>query len=295
MWGIGKLRVALVLDVSGSMADGGRMTALKAATKDLLTTLQNAASTPGDVQVAIVPFNKNVNVGPGNYTASWIDWTDWNSKNGSYGSGFCFGEWCWENGNWVKKAWVPANHNTWDGCVMDRDQDHDVLNTPPAVANKPTLFPAQQYSKCPESIMALSYNWTALKSKVDAFQPVGNTNQPIGLAWGWMALSQGAPLNAPVADDTTQHFIILLSDGENTEDRWYSNENDINARQTKICDNIKAAKIQIYSVLLIDGNESLMKSCASKSDMFFKLTSANQVVSAFSTIGTNLAKLRIAK
>ena len=46
----------------------------------LLTILQNAATNPGDVQVAIVPFAKDVNVGTGHVSDTWIDWTDW-SKN----------------------------------------------------------------------------------------------------------------------------------------------------------------------------------------------------------------------
>src|SRR5476649_1754988 len=44
-WGSTRLRVALVLDNTGSMASDGKMTALKSATDSLLTQLQNAAST----------------------------------------------------------------------------------------------------------------------------------------------------------------------------------------------------------------------------------------------------------
>ena len=85
-WGTSRLRVALVLDNTGSMADAGKMTALKTATKNLLTQLQNAASTNGDVYVSIVPFSKDVNVGTSNVNASWIDWTDWNAANGGSGN-----------------------------------------------------------------------------------------------------------------------------------------------------------------------------------------------------------------
>lgn len=300
-WGSGKLRVALVLDNSGSMASGGRMTALKAATKNLLTTLEAAAAKPGDVQVAIVTFNKYVNAGPGNYNATWIDWEDWDDDNGHDTSNTVCTTKTGKNGKKKKKCettttWVPDNHNTWNGCITDRQQDNDVSNTLPDPTKVNTLFPAEQANDCPTSMMPLGYNWASLKSKVDAMNPDGMTNQPIGLVWGWHALSQGAPLNASAPDKDTQSFIILLSDGENTENRWvdgWGAENAINARQKKVCDNIKAAKIQIFAVLLIDGNESVMKDCASKSEMFFKLTSANQVVSAFSAIGTNLSKLRI--
>ena len=77
-----KLWVSLVLDNTGSMTQTdisniSKIAALKTATHQLLTQLQNASTTPGDVEVAIVPFSKDVNVGTANVNASWIDWTDW--------------------------------------------------------------------------------------------------------------------------------------------------------------------------------------------------------------------------
>ena len=55
-WGSKRLRVALVLDNTGSMADAGKMTALQSATQSLLNQLKNAVNTNGDVYVSIVPF-----------------------------------------------------------------------------------------------------------------------------------------------------------------------------------------------------------------------------------------------
>ena len=48
-WGNTRLRVALVLDNTGSMSQSSKLTALKTATKNLLTQLQSAAVTNGDV------------------------------------------------------------------------------------------------------------------------------------------------------------------------------------------------------------------------------------------------------
>jgi Flp pilus assembly protein TadG len=83
LWGIRKLNLALVLDNTGSMSQNNKMTNLKIAAHNLLTTLQNAAKTPGDIQVAIVPFATDVNVDTGNVSAYWIDWTDWEANNGT--------------------------------------------------------------------------------------------------------------------------------------------------------------------------------------------------------------------
>jgi len=62
-WGNTKLRVGLVLDNTGSMASDGKMDALKAATKALLTQLKNSAAQNGDVYVSIIPFSKDVDIG----------------------------------------------------------------------------------------------------------------------------------------------------------------------------------------------------------------------------------------
>ncbi len=83
MWGIKKLNIALALDNTGSMASSGKMTALKEAAHNLLTTLQNAAKQPGDVKVSIVPFAVDVNVGTDKVNESWIDWTEWEAANGT--------------------------------------------------------------------------------------------------------------------------------------------------------------------------------------------------------------------
>ena len=65
------------------MASNDKMTALKDAAHNLLTTLQKAEKTPGDIKVSIVPFAVDVNVGTDNVNASWIDWSDWEAENGT--------------------------------------------------------------------------------------------------------------------------------------------------------------------------------------------------------------------
>ena len=63
-WGNTRLRVALVLDNTGSMSSAGKLTALKTATTSLLSQLQAAAAKDGDVYVSIIPFVKDVAVDP---------------------------------------------------------------------------------------------------------------------------------------------------------------------------------------------------------------------------------------
>jgi hypothetical protein len=82
------------------------LAALKTALHNLLNTLKEAAKKPGDVKVAIIPFDRMVNIGTGFKDDFWIDYS---VKN-------------------IEKS-------AWDGCVIDRDQSHDVSDTAPVATN----------------------------------------------------------------------------------------------------------------------------------------------------------------
>jgi len=306
-WGNKRLRVALVLDNTGSMAEGSptsKISALKTATHNLLSQLQTAAKVDGDIYVSIIPFVKDVNVGSSNSSQDWIDWTAWDAANGT---NVQTGQTCTTNRFGHQSCtptytWTPASHSTWNGCVMDRDQNYDTMNTAPASG---ALFPAEQYSSCPAALMAQSYDWTALNNKVDAMAAAGNTNQAIGLAWGWQSLTASSPLNAPAKDPSYQYsdIIIILSDGINTQDRWYTNASSIDNRQRTLCDNIKNAGVTIYSIQVNTSNDptsSVLQYCAgtrsgvADASKFYLLTSPNQIITTFNQIGVGLSKLRIA-
>ena len=428
-----KLRVALVLDNTGSMSETdytgtSKISALISATHQLLTTLQNAATHAGDVQVALIPFSKDVNVGTSNVNASWIDWTDWEaappnagtiSGNVGPGSSCPFSTWskgygcqssptngssstnyipssgayagyicptvdngsansgrdaryyngcynsvattststvtgnsttttlCYNSGNctvanycsgyphtstsgnttttttcgcapagWRRytctatatpvttvttsgppytHTWIPNAHSTWTGCVMDRTQNYDVgVTTPTSTATK---FPAENSQYCVSSLMygTLGYNWTALNNAVDGMSASGNTNQTIGLAWGWQALTQGAPLNAPAMDSDTTNVIILLSDGMNTQNRWTTSQSSIDSRMAAACSAAKAAHVEIYTVLVMAGNSSVLQDCATDSSKYFALTTAGAIITTFNQIGQTLANLHLSR
>jgi Flp pilus assembly protein TadG len=309
-WGMNRLRVALALDNTGSMNSDGKIGALKTATKSLLTQLQAAATTNGDVYVSIIPFSRDVNAKDiGSYSSNWIRWTktnsdtdSWDDNNGSCSSGWGW-SWGWGGGGSnnanCSGTWTPDNHNTWNGCIMDRDQNYDVTNTAPSTGTPATLFPAQQYDSCPVPMMGLTYSWTALNAKVDAMYADGNTNQAIGLAWAWQSLT-AAPFTVPAKDPAYQYsdVIILMSDGLNTQNRWTTSESTIDARQATMCNNVKAAGITLYTIHVnTDGDPTSMvlKNCASDSSKFYTVTSSGQISAVFTQIGTNLSKLRIAK
>jgi Flp pilus assembly protein TadG len=403
-WGNTRLRVALVLDVTGSMSSAGKMDALKTATKNLLTQLQGAAAQPADVYVSIIPFSKNVKFDPVNYTQPWVRWDLWEAEpvftkpsnwdqlgpgsdcpwsNNSNGfrctsgptngssradeipsSGTYAGYICPSKDNGNKNAlkaevyyngcytsvlnpktvssgsnascsgynncscsgsgsnkvckqtaydhpWVPNARSTWTGCVTDRDQAYDTTNDPPDTATPATQFPAEQYALCATPIMGLTNNWTALTTKVNALSPDGNTNQAIGLQLGWQTLTS-LPFTIPAKDANYQYkdAIILLTDGLNTQNRWYTNQTSIDAREKITCDNISKAKITLYTVQVNTGGDpisTLLKNCAGSwdpvankttypdPDKTFVLTSASAIIDTFKDIATELTNLRVAK
>ena len=409
-WGNTKLRVALVLDTTGSMASAGKMTAMQTATKNLLTQLQNAAAVDGDVYVSIIPFSKDVNLDGSNYNASWIYWgtpaqdatlsdnTSWdanngtcsvsgnsprstcltkgtcslsgyNSQNSCISAGTCslsgynsqssctsagtcsnpgettqsncttqkacsnasytsknscqnhgytwgFGTWTpgtWTTGVWTAATWTPKNHNTWNGCVVDRGDpsgpntgNYDTNATAPTTSTPATLYAAEQYSSCSSAAMGLNYNWSTMKTLVDNLSPAGNTNQGLGLQLGWLSLVGGGPFSMPAKNSNFKYTeaIILLTDGLNTQNRWYTSQTSIDNREKITCDNLNAAKITLYTVQVnTDGDPTslLLKNCAGSpgsypdAGKFFLLTSANQMVTTFQQIATELSNLRIAK
>ncbi len=406
-WGYQRLRVALVLDNTGSMLQDGKIGALKTATKNLLTQLQSAVAIDGDVYVSIIPFSKDVNVGPSNFGASWIYWDDaantdnnsWDAKNGSCApsgpsnrsaclaqpncsltaytdagsctsNGICsistkttqssctgfvgctnpgqttsssctgnractlpaytsrtscqnnggtwgFGTWgagVWTTGVWTTYTWTPKTHNStnWNGCISDRGgttgptvSNYD-QNITAAGGTDDSKFPAEQFSGCVQPMVGLNYDWASMATMVDNMVATGNTNQPIGLVWGWQSLVGGGPFTAPAMDPNYQYqqIVILLTDGMNTQNRWTSSQTSIDNRMydssgNGTCKNMKAAGISIYTIQVNTGSpgdpvSTMLQNCASKPDYYYMLTSADQIVTTFNKIGTNLTKLRIA-
>jgi len=317
-WGNTKLRVALVLDNTGSMSQSGKMTALKSGASSLIDQLSATATNNGDVYISIVPFVNEVNMGAAAFKNSgFIDWTHW-STFGSNEEGYTCGTKNSSTNHTMKCGTTSNNISNWNGCVMDRGDGSS--STPPtttddqtstAPSTGTTLFPADQSSYCPAAaVQTLSYDWTSLKTVISNMSPNGSTNQAVGLQHGWMTLLQQSPYSAPAesANYNYVHAIIILSDGLNTQDRWYGNgytqSTQVDSRQETLCDNIKAAGVTIYSIQVNTDGEAQsapLAYCAGTKahqgdpSYFFYLTSSTQILSTFSTIGTKLSKLRISK
>ena len=306
-WGNVRMRVAMALDVTGSMRDDGKMPAMQTAAKSLIDQLSALAKSPGDIYISIVPFAKDVNMGASNYTQSWIDWTDWDAENGTR---TCtnWNQW----GNCTSSYWTPANHNTWTGCLTDRDQNYDTLNTTPTTSNTSTLFPAEEYTSGNEKycksgndpylqpIMPLSYNWTSLKTLIDDMEPTGN-DQPghrsglgvddAGHGGTVQCAGQGPELylqgrDHPV-DRRFQHAEPLVQ--QCVPDRC-APEDPVRQRQGRRHHHLRRSGGHRRRRGPI-GADLLRQ----RSGQVLPCDIAAQTVAAFSSIGTSLSKLRVAR
>jgi uncharacterized protein YegL len=453
-WGNTRMRVAMVLDNTGSMQDNGKMPAMQKAAKDMIDQLSAFNKTDGDVYISIVPFTKDVNVGKSNVAASWINWTEWEAEppvltlnsypinvkfnnitytwadigpgapcpfdtttvngitqpsqnstnstlqtsgygflcmdrpatvsgatdvsthstnrylipmNGDYSGMICPGidrgvnlpgktgvyyNGCYTSvanapiintgssasctgkpnctctGNHSNKtctqityshywrthpsdqaqasAAAPA-HTTWTGCINDRDQNFDTKNDAPGTidASPSSKFYAEQWADCLSApVFPMSNNWSTLKQQITNMTPAGNTNQAVGLAWGWQSLSTiNGPIMAPAKNNNYiyKDYIVLLSDGLNTQNRWSTTTTSIDTRQQLLCDAIQHDTKNPVTVFTIQVNISnkdpkslVLQNCATNGNSQM-ITSSSQTANAFQNIITQISKLRVAK
>lgn len=308
-WGNMRYRIALALDNTGSMDWDDKMNQLKLATTQLINDFYTMANGNDDIYISIVPFAKDVNVGTSNKNSTWVRWTEWEESNGSC-SGY-YGSW-YSNKTSCENAgrnWSADSRNTWNGCVMDRDEDYDVAVT--GMSSSPTgaMAPAEQYNACPTSILGMTSvraSKQTLLDKVTAMSPNGGTNQAIGLAWAHKTLLTSGPFVAPVAKDANYTYIdavILLTDGLNTQNRLYGNGStpspEVDARQTSLCTNVRGTGVKIFAIQVAtdgDAESSMLKNCTSEPsnpNYFSYITQASQMTVKFQNIFKELSRLRI--
>ena len=158
------------------------------------------------------------------------------------------------------------------GTTAGHDQDVIASST----SDPPTLFPAVKYSSCPPAMMGLSYDWTSMKSLVNNMVANGSTNQPIGLAMGWLSLAGGGPLTAPAKDSNYNYneIIILLSGRlehpgplvrQRLQHHQHRRRPHVRRSGDGTCANIKEAGVTLYTIQVNtsgDPTSTLLQNCA---------------------------------
>jgi Flp pilus assembly protein TadG len=245
-----QLEIALALDNTGSMAQSGKIQALRAAAGSFIDTLSAAAEQRGDpeaVKISLVPFSQTVRVDPSYRNAAWID-----AKGQAPINDELFDQ------HVQRLKLFDQLGVAWAGCLESRAAPYDVQDTPPSNGEAATLFTpyfapdepdigytvnnylpdqtndsdwkvreryARKYkvkasgvsnafgpnANCQlQPIRRLSSDYAALKADVASMVAVGDTNIPIGLVWAWHTLSPNAPFADGASYSDSRHKKIAV-------------------------------------------------------------------------------------
>lgn len=281
-YGSKKLEIALVLDNTGSMQSSNKIGELKKATHTLLNILEASANTPDQIKIAMVPYTTRVKLGATYRNEAWLTPT----PTGSFISGY--------------SRLARAN---WQGCVADRDKGYNNTLAPVSLGVGQSLYPMVECTDGVAESQPLTSNFATLRARTNAMHANGMTNITLGASWGYEMLSGAAPFSEASSGSDVERFMVLLTDGQNTQDRWgVWDENRMNKDTQAVCDAIvergvpdasKKLKIKLYTILVIDGNPGLLRNCASDPSMFFKVDQASQLEGVFKKIADDIGTIRL--
>jgi Flp pilus assembly protein TadG len=267
------LELALVLDTTGSM-EGAKIEALKSAAKNLVQTIMTGSD--GAVKVAVVPFANYVNIGVSRRNQPWAD--------------------------------VPADSGwrKFHGCVGSPPYPQNVRDSDPS-----RRYPGFLDEDCTTEFTPLTDDQETVVAATQAFSAHGNTYIPGGLAWGFNMLSPQAPMTEAAAYDLAgpnrrpRKVLVLMTDGANTlamnraDGSTYpvrGNPTQANKYTKEVCNNIKAAKIEVFSIAFAITEhkaKKLVQNCASDDAHFIDAKDPDALIAAFKTITESLQQLHI--
>lgn len=171
----------------------------------------------------------------------------------------------------------------------------------------------------------LSTDTAAVKKAIGAMIANGNTDIPVGLAWGGNVLSPEGPFGdgAPYGDSEWTKTVVLMTDGNNEnaegndrDESYYSGVGYVwqgrmgitsgsksrrtairDARLGEMCAAMKAKGVVIYTVRVEvrNGSSSVLEDCASDADKFYDVQNIADLVAVFDDIGGSIKRLRLAR
>ena len=265
-----KAEVALVLDYSGSMteiSDGQvKYVAMKNAAKKLITDLET--TNEGKVKFGLVPFSHHV-----------------------YAT--------------LPKAYVTGTTGSgdWTGCTQDRRYPHNLTDATPTGSNATKWghphAPVHSSDGCwayaPKSLKVapLTEDFDALRTQLDNMQPYAWTHIALGAEFGYHLLSPNAPFTegAPYSDDDTSKFLVILTDGRQTEPAFGPSSRTVSQGEDNleaICSNAKASGITVMTIafdLQDEDTTNRLRDCASDPAQNFMIAEdSSDIAAAFADI-----------
>lgn len=317
------LEVAMVLDITGSMA-GASITSLQSAANQLIDLVVSDTQTPYYSKVAIVPYANSVNAGT--YAAAArgavLPSTDINCKNGANKLGCP--NYTFTNANNSSKTF-PSNN-----CVSERTGSEAFTDTGPSTAKVGWAYASTSSNSCiTATIQPLSSDKTSLHNTIGTLTAGGSTAGHIGLAWGWYMVSPNwsslwpsSSQPAAYGTDKLIKAVILMTDGAFNTDycngviskdsgsgsgsssdhiNCNSPNSDAFTQAQTLCHNMKALPhpVIIYTVGFNVGSDpsaqAILSQCATDASHVYFPSSGSSLQVAFQSIAADLNKLRISR
>lgn len=324
---VNNVEISMVLDISGSMASGSKMSELRDAAKVFVDAVINE-STEDLVSVSVVPYSEHVSAGPEIMSHLNVDW--------EHGYSHC----------------IDFAESDFNSTEISATQQYDQLQhffwgsySSNSLTNPPCPTGAA------EDVVAFSQDVTALKEKISELQPRGSTSIFAGMKWAAGLLdpafnpvtqdliadgvSDAAFAARPAAfdDRETLKTVILMTDGQNhysyrINDNYYANDSHtahwsrynldwylnryVSSRYhdrfkylkywpdygdsllDNVCDAAKEKNIVIWSIgfEVTDHGADVMENCASSPSHFFRVEGV-EIKDAFTAIARQINQLRL--
>jgi Flp pilus assembly protein TadG len=323
--GGGFTEVAIAFDTTGSMS-GTKLTTAKQAASQLVDTIMYLPSTSTvnpNVKVGLMPFTDYVNIGTSYRGAYWLansdDFTTTDPygcvdtyPNATYTNPVFVPATCDDDGNpydcsytsYTVDQGVPVNicstptHTyTWNGCVGSQISPNDQSDHVSAANQAPAML----NTSCPSPLIRLSNDPNAIKTAISSMTANGATYIAPSLIWGWRVLSPNPPFSDGGAYDVAKKILIVMTDGANTRSALYpehagSDTAAANAKLANVCTNVKAAGIDVYTILFQVSDatiQNLLTQCATTPSSYYNATTNADLQAAFVSIGMKINRLRL--
>ena len=314
-YGIGKLEVAFVFDVSGSMGNSGKMADLKAAARDAVNTLMPADSNlanPDDVRIAMTTYDTMVNAG-----SYFKAVTNKNPKRTEYVTTmesqyvcvrFKNNGQCKNNGYDWRDVPVINSVSVNNTCVQERVGLQAFTDAVPASGAWLESGGAQYSNGKFQAIscngispLPLTSNKNALNGYINNLNDYGSTAGHMGVAWGWYLLAPTWSSVWPVAsrplpydEPDASKAMIMMTDGEFNE-YFSSGQGNSFDQAKKQCDAVKAKGVVIYTVAFKapKAGKDILSYCASSADFAFTPDNGQELQDAYKMIAQSISDLRI--
>lgn len=312
------VEVSMMLDVTGSMG-GQKLQDMKDAAKDLIDIVVWDDQSEFTARVALAPFSAAVNAGSlgGQVLESGPFSKIVNTLSG--------------NRTFYRASNCASERQGVEGLT-------DAAPTGANQVGQHYHRYGSSYCYNVQPVTPLSSNKASLKSQIDSYQASGWTAGHLGTAWAWYLMSPNWNNVLPAesqaqsyammsqlnenGDPLLRKVAVLMTDGEYNmqycdggnnsgvadKNTWTSNWHKANCdspngssvdQARALCQNMKAAGIEVYSVgFQIDPNGTAaetMSLCASSEEHVFSATSGEELKQSFRAIALKISDLYLSK